>query len=112
MFDRRIAASSLLACIVLSCGAGGYYKVSRSTEGAFVAVDPRGREFRVHSIDQACVPWWLGEEGFKSLCGSVEKWSQDTFAQIRDMGFNLLGCGCDESLWHREFRIRSTCAWR
>ena len=101
MRDGRIVASCLLACAVLSCGAEGRYAVSRSAEGAFVAVDPRGREFRVHSIDQACVPWWLGEEEFKRRCGSVEKWAEDAFGRMKDMGFNLLGCGCDESLWHR-----------
>ena len=113
----KVALSSLVAYMtVVSAGLGafaaerGFYRVEKTPEGRWWAVDPEGQRTVIRGVD------WVIYRGHRCEAdGKVHHykewndahyrtpadWEDETLGRLKKWGFTMLGTGADETLRHR-----------
>jgi len=92
----------------------GFWRVRKDADGYWTFVDPDGRDVFVRGVEQVVwrghgVPRHVPKEGRPETYRewnerhypSKQAWADETFARLRDWGFNTLGSWSDETLLHR-----------
>ena len=96
----------LAAAVLLSSAgtAGGFYRVSKGTDGAWQLTDPSGRPMTWLGVDHVKFNGFRCEAEQNRMRYREENirkfvtrpaWASNTVARLRSWGFNALGAGCD-----------------
>ena len=90
----------------------GFFHMEKTSDGRWWAIDPLGCgtflrgvdhvRYRGHSCERLNGRTLYGETNRRKYAG-VAAWEKATLARLTDWGFNVLGVGCQQTLWRRGF---------